>query len=131
MHRQRRVRHRRLRAVDHAAISKTEFDQYFQNSTRSSALWLADPVSFVDPMPLEYLRAIADFRPPQSYRYLTSDAARRLIDLDDTALRRLGLDDQPAQEADRPVVRSSHDMKIRWMRRVFGWLTHRDRRSPV
>jgi predicted transcriptional regulator len=95
-------------AGPHAAVSKPEFDTYFANATRSSALWLSEPLRLDDPVPLGRLRAVADFRPPQSYRYLTPKAATALIDGDQVVLERLGLAPiglrELAADVQRPTV---------------------------
>ncbi|GGV03930.1 hypothetical protein GCM10010275_49100 [Streptomyces litmocidini] len=64
-----------------AGISRREYDEYMTGATQASGLALEEPVTFEDPVPLAALRASGSFHPPQSYRYLTSEDLRKVVEV--------------------------------------------------
>ena len=53
-----------------AGISKSEFDDYYQNSTSGVAIYIDNVWTLPKPIELSVLRNLADgFYPPQSFRY--------------------------------------------------------------
>jgi predicted transcriptional regulator len=54
-----------------AGVSRAEYEAYFRDADRATAIWLTDVVEFVRPIPLDELRERWPwFRPPQSYCFL-------------------------------------------------------------
>ncbi|WP_316745453.1 ASCH domain-containing protein [Streptomyces sp. MK7] len=60
-------------------ISKAEYTAYMDGATHASALLLEAPRPLSSPVPLDHLRATSAFHPPQSYRYLTTEALQQLV----------------------------------------------------
>ncbi|MGW1144574.1 ASCH domain-containing protein [Streptomyces sp. NPDC002454] len=63
-----------------AGISRREYDKYMSGALQASGLTLEAPVAFDAPVPLAALRAAGPFHPPQSYRYLTGDSLRKVLE---------------------------------------------------
>jgi predicted transcriptional regulator len=60
-------------------ISKAEYRAYMNGAPQASALILDSPWPLAHPVPLSHLRRTGAFHPPQSYRYLTTDALNDLV----------------------------------------------------
>jgi predicted transcriptional regulator len=52
-------------------LARSEFYEYLAGSEFGCALSIADPQALPDPYTLAWLRAHAQFQPPQSYRFLS------------------------------------------------------------
>ncbi|MEU5260717.1 ASCH domain-containing protein [Amycolatopsis sp. NPDC021455] len=52
-------------------LDRREFDAYFADAQRATALIISSPQRLAEPPDLATMRAETGFRPPQSYRYLT------------------------------------------------------------
>jgi predicted transcriptional regulator len=66
-------------ARDRAAVTKREFISYFEGAITAFAIFLEQPKRLPAPVPLGSIRRNwPEFSPPQSYRYLTPEDARRL-----------------------------------------------------
>ncbi|MEO3843205.1 ASCH domain-containing protein [Streptomyces sp. B22F1] len=74
---------RRHRAA--CGISRTEYTAYMDGAAQASALLLDTPRPLGNRVPLAHLRRSGAFHPPQSYRYLTPEALRSLVDGHETA----------------------------------------------
>jgi predicted transcriptional regulator len=60
-------------------ITRAEFDAYFEGTSRAVAITLRDTARLDRPASLEELRhRWSEFRPPQSFRYLTPAQVQRL-----------------------------------------------------
>jgi len=55
-----------------AGVSRDEFDTYFEGLARGVGIVLDKPWRFQEPLGLQDLRKMMDFRPPQSFRYVTA-----------------------------------------------------------
>lgn len=56
---------------NHAGISRSEYDTYFDGAERAAAIWLTDVAPFDRPIPLSEIRARWPwFRAPQSYCFV-------------------------------------------------------------
>jgi predicted transcriptional regulator len=53
-------------------LDRREFDAYFEDAQRATALIISSPQRLAEPPDLATMRAETGFRPPQSYRYLTA-----------------------------------------------------------
>jgi predicted transcriptional regulator len=72
-----------------AAVNAEEYDEYFAGAKQAVAITVTNPTRLASAIPLDRLRAVAPgFHPPQSFRYLSSDDARRLVDQGPTVGRR-------------------------------------------
>jgi predicted transcriptional regulator len=60
-------------------VTREEFDAYFEGTTRAVAITICDAAPLTRPASLDELRRRwADFRPPQSFRYLSPSQVARL-----------------------------------------------------
>lgn len=60
-------------------VTRREFDAYFEGTTRAVAITIADARALARPASLDELRRRwEDFRPPQSFRYLSPSQVARL-----------------------------------------------------
>lgn len=60
-------------------VTREEFNAYFDGTTRAVAITIADARALARPASLDELRRRwADFRPPQSFRYLSPSQVARL-----------------------------------------------------
>ncbi len=67
-------------ASDRAKVSRREFDQYFQGRNEGIALHLSEPRPVQTALCLPVLRTLVeDFRPPQSFAYLSAEVGQRLL----------------------------------------------------
>ena len=60
----------------HAGVSRRTYRTYFQGHRRATAIHIADPQRLSDPLPLSEIED--GLKPPQSWRYLSPDAAARV-----------------------------------------------------
>ncbi|MEU3559357.1 ASCH domain-containing protein [Kitasatospora sp. NPDC006786] len=61
-------------------ITRREYDEYMSGAAQASGLTLEAPATFEEPVTLSTLRSAGTFHPPQSYRYLPSEALRRIAE---------------------------------------------------
>ncbi|MEU9663606.1 ASCH domain-containing protein [Streptomyces chartreusis] len=61
-------------------ISRAEYTAYMEGAAHASALLLDSARTLSSPVPLDHLRAVCAFHPPQSYRYLTPQDLQQLVD---------------------------------------------------
>lgn len=62
------------------AVEPGEYEQYFAGAKRAVAITVAKPIRLANPIALHDVRSIVPgFQPPQSFRYLTSADANRLL----------------------------------------------------
>lgn len=70
---------------DHAGISRTEYDAYFEGASQATGLRLGRMLRLKAPIPLPELRARWPwFQPPQSYRFVRAEFegnGRRVVGL--------------------------------------------------
>ncbi len=68
------------RPLAQTGIRRREFDKYTSDAAQASGLTLEAPQPFEEPVSLSALRAAGAFHSPQSYRYLTGEALRRVVE---------------------------------------------------
>ena len=63
---------------DAAGVSRAEYDAYFCDATRATAIWLTNVAEFDRPIPLDELRERWPwFRPPQIYCFVRATFQQR------------------------------------------------------
>jgi predicted transcriptional regulator len=60
-------------------ISKEDFEDYLEGASMAYILLLERVQRLVPMLTLEEMRAVTDFQPPQSYRYITQKALQDLV----------------------------------------------------
>lgn len=69
-----------MRHGANTGITRGEFEAYFEGTSRAVAITIRDALPLARPASLDELRRRwADFRPPQSFRYLSPSQVQRLI----------------------------------------------------
>ena len=68
--------------VEHnCGLGRHEFRGYYEGASRAVALRLVDPIPFEDRLTLDKLRRLwPEFKPPQSFAYLSRDRTKKLLD---------------------------------------------------
>ncbi|MEY2247257.1 ASCH domain-containing protein [Streptomyces sp. BF23-18] len=81
-------------------ITRAEYRAYMDGASQASALLLDSPRPLAQAVPLSHLRRTGTFHPPQSYRYLDTDALQHLVaghEAADELLTRVSALQQPAR----------------------------------
>ena len=64
------------------ALEREEYRRYYEGTNRAVGIRLAEPISFSTPVKLDRLRySWPEFKPPQSFAYLTSEQIQDVWDL--------------------------------------------------
>lgn len=72
----------------HLGLSAQEFYDYLAGAEHATALSMANAQPLTDPLTLATLRTYSAFRPPQSYRYVTSTDPSPITALAEAAISR-------------------------------------------
>ena len=64
---------------EHVGVDRVVFDRYVQAAPEVTALGIGEPTTFAEPIPLARIRRALEFRPPQSYQYVSDSFVRDLV----------------------------------------------------
>ncbi|MCX4853899.1 ASCH domain-containing protein [Streptomyces canus] len=64
---------------DHVGVGRAVFDRYVRGASEVTALGVEEPTPFAEPIPLARIRRVMEFRPPQSYQYVSDSFVRELV----------------------------------------------------